>query len=247
MFAHQYFPHENPIGKHINTTLMGPLSSEIIGIVGHTKQFGLGEIESRQRQPQFYHALEQIPDRMTPLLTGIGMVARTRGNPTRYVDAIRAASKAFDASQVAYQFKPMDQITAESVASQRFTVILLGLFATIALLLSTVGVYGVVSYLVSQRTREVGLRMALGAQSSDVLKLIMGHGTKLELAGIAIGLPSAIVLARLPSRFLFGVSPSDPVTIVSVVAITSAAGIAACYVPARRAMRIEPMNALKYE
>jgi predicted permease len=247
MFARQYFPKENPIGKHINTTLMGPLSSEIIGIVGHTKQFGLGEIESKQRQPQFYHALEQIPDQMAPLLTGIGMVARTNGSPTKYVDAIRAASKAFDASQVVHQFKPMDQIVTESVASQRFTMIVLGLFATTALLLSTVGVYGVISYLVGQRTREVGVRMALGAQPGDVVQLIIGHGTKLGLAGIAIGLPSALVLAKLLSRFLFGVSPADPVTIISVVGVMSAAGLAACYIPARRAVRIDPMTALKYE
>jgi predicted permease len=246
-FANQYFPKEDPIGKHINTTLMGPLSSEIIGIVGHTKQFGLGEIESKQRQPQFYHALEQIPDQMAPLLTGIGMVARTNGSPTKYVDAIRAASKAFDASQVVHQFKPMDQIVTESVASQRFTMIVLGLFATTALLLSTVGVYGVISYLVGQRTREVGVRMALGAQPGDVVQLIIGHGTKLGLAGIAIGLPSALVLAKLLSRFLFGVSPADPVTIISVVGVMSAAGLAACYIPARRAVRIDPMTALKYE
>ena len=247
MFARQYFPNENPIGKHINTTLMGPLSSEIIGIVGHTKQFGLGEIESKQRQPQFYHALEQITDQMAPLLTGIGIVARTNGSPTKYVDTIRAASKAFDASQVAHQFKPMDQIVAESVANQRFTMILLGLFAATALLLSTVGVYGVISYLVGQRTREVGVRMALGAQPGDVLQLIIGHGARLGLAGIAIGLPSALLLAKLLSRFLFGVSPADPVTIILVVAIMSVAGLAACYIPARRAVRIDPMTALKYE
>ena len=247
MFARQYFPNENPIGKHINTTLMGPLSSEIIGVVGHTKQFGLGEIESKQRQPQFYHALEQIPDQMAPLLTGIGMVARTQGSPDKYVDAVRAASKAFDASQVAYQFKAMNQIVAESVANQRFTMILLGLFAATALLLCTVGVYGVISYLVGQRTREVGVRMALGAQASDVLQLIIGHGAKLGLAGIAIGLPSALVLAKLLSHFLFGVSAADPVTIISVLVIVSAAALAACYIPARRAVRIDPMTALKYE
>jgi predicted permease len=247
MFARQYFPNENPIGKHINTTLMGPLSSEIIGVVGHTKQFGLGEIESKQRQPQFYHALEQIPDQMTPLLTGIGMVARTQGSPDKYVDAVRAESKAFDASQVAYQFKAMDQIVAESVANQRFTMILLGLFAATALLLCTVGVYGLISYLVGQRAREVGVRMALGAQASDVLQLIIGHGAKLGLAGIAIGVPSALVLAKLLSHFLFGVSAADPVTIISVLVIVFAAALAACYIPARRAVRIDPMTALKYE
>jgi predicted permease len=247
MFARQYFPNESPIGKHINTTLMGPLSSEIIGLVGHTKQFGLGEIESKQRQPQFYHALEQLPDQIAPLFTGIGMVARTNGSPAKYVDAIREASRGFDASQVAYQFKPMDQIVAESVANQRFTMILLGLFAGTALLLSSVGVYGVISYVVGQRTREIGVRMALGAQVSDVLQLIIGHGTKLELAGIVIGLPSALVLAKLLSRFLFGVSAADPVTITSVVLIMFAAGVVACYIPARRAVRIDPMKALKYE
>jgi ABC-type antimicrobial peptide transport system permease subunit len=141
----------------------------------------------------------------------------------------------------------MDQIVTESVASQRFTMIVLGLFATTALLLSTVGVYGVISYLVGQRTREVGVRMALGAQPGDVVQLIIGHGTKLGLAGIAIGLPSALVLAKLLSRFLFGVSPADPVTIISVVGVMSAAGLAACYIPARRAVRIDPMTALKYE
>jgi putative ABC transport system permease protein len=175
------------------------------------------------------------------------MVARTAGRPTSYVGAIRAASKHFDASQVAYQFIPMDQIVADSVASQRFTMILLGVFAGIALLLSTVGVYGVISYLVGQRTHEVGVRMALGAQHIDVMRLIIGHGAKLGLAGILIGVPSALVLAKLLARFLFGVSPADPATIISVVALISAAGLSACYVPARSATRINPMNALKYE
>lgn len=246
-FASQYFPREDPIGKHINTTLMGPLSSEIIGIVGHTKQFGLGEIKSKQNQPQFYHALEQVPDQITPLLTGIGMVVRTAGRPTSYVSAIRTASNHFDAGQVAYQFEPMDQIVADSVSSQRFTMILLGVFAGVALLLSTVGVYGVVSYLVGQRTHEVGVRIALGAQRSDVLLLIIGHGAKLGLAGVLMGVPCALALAKLLSRFLFGVSPADPSTIGSVIAIISTAGLLACYVPARRATRINPMKALKYE
>jgi len=123
----------------------------------------------------------------------------------------------------------------------------MGLFATIALLLSTIGVYGVISYLVGQRTREVGVRMALGAQSGDVLRLIIGHGAKLGLAGIVIGVPCALALARMLSRFLFGVSPADPVTIISVVAIMSAAGLAASYIPAQRAVRSDPMTALKYE
>jgi predicted permease len=246
-FASRYFPGVEPIGRQINTTLMGPLRSEIVGVVGHTKQSRLGAIEPQDREPQFYYALAQLPDQITSLFTGVGMVVRTSGDPAAYTPAIRAASRKFDASQAVSDFKPMDQIVGESVAVQRFTMILLSLFAGVGLLLSAVGVYGVISYLVVQRTHEIGVRIALGAQRNDVMCLILGHGMRVALLGVAVGLAAALGLTRLMVNQLYGVSANDPLTFAGVATLLTLVALAACYIPARRAIRVDPMVALRHE
>jgi ABC-type antimicrobial peptide transport system permease subunit len=141
----------------------------------------------------------------------------------------------------------MEEVVANSIATKRFSMILLGVFAALALLLSAVGIYGVVSYLVGQRLREIGLRMALGAQRNDVLRLVLGEGAKMALIGVGFGLAGALVLTRFIRQMLYGVSATDPITFIGVAAVLTFVALAACYFPARRAMRVDPIVALRYE
>jgi predicted permease len=247
-FAREFFPNEDPIGKQIDTDLMGPLlHSEIVGIVGHTKQMGLNDTAGRDREGQFYYAINQLPDRIVKLFTGMDVVVRTSGDPLVSVSALRAAARRFDPDQVLFGFKSLDEQVSGTVASQRFAMILLSIFAALALVLSAIGVYAVISYLVSQRTREIGVRVALGAQRSDVLRLILGDGARLTFLGAAIGLAASLGLTRLLAKMLFGVRASDPVTLIVVTVILSAVAFLACYIPALRATRVDPMVALRYE
>jgi ABC-type antimicrobial peptide transport system permease subunit len=163
------------------------------------------------------------------------------------VDAIRQAISAVNGMQVAYAFKPMEEIIADSLASQRFAMALLSVFAAIALLLASIGIYGVIAHVAGQRTHEIGVRLALGAQQADVLRLFLGQGARLVLIGEAVGVAAAAVLTRLMTRLLFGVSAVDPLTFVSVAILLCAVALAACYVPARRAMRVDPILALRNE
>jgi len=176
------------------------------------------------------------------------------------LEALRQTARQMNGEQVIYSPETMDEIIARTLAPRRFSMILLGVFAGLALVLSSVGIYGVVSYLVSQRTHEIGLRMALGARRADVLRLILGHGMKMALAGVAVGLAAAFGLTRLMAQaapdqadrtksanLLFGVSATDPLTFFAVALVLLVVALAACYIPARRAMRVDPMVALRHE
>jgi predicted permease len=246
-FAREFFLNEDPIGKQIDTELMGPLRSEIVGIVGHAKQTGPSDRELNDREGQFYFAIDQMPNRVVPLFNGMLLVARTSGAPLASVAAIRAASTKLDPDDALFDIKSVDELLSGTIANERFTMILLSVFAALALMLSAVGVYGVISYLVSQRTREIGVRVALGAQRSDVLRLILGDGARLAVLGIAIGLAASLTLTRLLAKMLFGVRPSDPLTLGTVTFILAVVALLACYIPARRAVRVDPMVALRYE
>jgi putative ABC transport system permease protein len=174
-------------------------------------------------------------------------VIRTTGDPQRLISSVRAKVRELDRDLPLAHVNTMEQLVAQSVAQRRFGMLLLGIFAGLAVLLAGVGIYGVMSYSVTQRTQEMGVRMALGAQAADVLKLVVRNGMKLTLTGVALGLVGAFVLTRLMARLLFEVSPTDLVTFAIVsVGLTSVA-LFACYIPARRATKVDPLIALRYE
>jgi putative ABC transport system permease protein len=162
-------------------------------------------------------------------------------------DSIRYVVQEINSQHVVYGAQTMDEIISASLAARRFSMILLGVFAVLALLLSSVGIYGVISYLVGQRTHEIGIRIALGALRRDVLRLVLGEGAKMALLGVFIGLAASLGLTRLMANMLYGVSPTDPLTFAGVAIVLTLIALAACYIPARRAMRVDPMVALRYE
>jgi predicted permease len=247
-FARQFFPNEDPIGKHIHINILGT-EPEIVGIVGHVKHWGL-DTDGDAKHPivaQAYMPFMQIPDKFWTGPPQTEVVLRTKGSPAALMPAIRQAVEKLNGENVIYETKPLEQIVAESLAARRFSMILLSVFAALALLLSSIGIYGVISYVVGQRTHEIGIRMALGAQRSDVLRLMLGEGMRMALIGVAIGVALALGLTHILVKMLFGVSATDPVTFASVAIVLSAVALAACYIPARRAMRVDPIVALRYE
>jgi predicted permease len=247
-FARANFPGENPIGKRLNITIIDVEGAEIVGVVAHVKHAGLGATGILDQRGQIYFAISQLPDRVLPLVgRACTFVVRAAGTPQAVSESLRAASQQFDSRQVLYEFQPMTKVVSDSIAAQRFTMILLGVFAALALVLSAVGIFGVIAYVTGQRTQEIGIRMALGAQRGDVLRLVLGHGMRVALLGVVIGLATALGLTRLIASQLYGVSANDPLTFAGVAALLTLVALAACYIPARRAMRVDPMVALRYE
>lgn len=247
VFARTYFPHENPVGRRINLSTFN-VQAEIVGVVGHVKQWGLDADPKSAIEAQFDYPFMQVPEKLMPLMaTVVAVVLRTEGDPTAVMGEVRRAVTEIDSRQAVYNVQTMDEVISKSFAARRMSMILLGIFAALALLLACVGIYGVISYLVGQRTREIGVRMALGAQPGDVLRLVIGHGTKMALIGVAIGIGAALGLTRLMANQLFGVSAHDPLTFAGVAMLLMIVAVAACYVPARRAMRVDPMIALRHE
>ncbi len=245
--ARKYFPSTDPIGKRINVGLL-EIQPEIVGVVGHVEHWGLGDKGHQTLQSQLYLSVWQVPDRFWPLLAnGSGYVARTTSSPLSVVSAIRTAAAKADPSAVVYGARPVEDIVAGSIATQRLAMILLSVFSALALVLSATGIYGVISYLTGQRTHEIGIRVALGASSADVLRMVLGEGMKLTLIGVAVGVAAALGLTRLMTQFIYGVGASDPVTFTGVAVLLTGVALLACYIPARRAMRVDPMIALRYE
>ncbi len=247
VFAAKYFPGQNPVGRHI-TLAYGNQKLEIVGVVGHVKQWGLDADDTQALRVQLYTVWMQSPEDFTRLApSGVNEAVRYRGNLTGVSDAIRHTIQQMSEDQIIFDFHTMESSIADSLAQQRFAMILLAVFAALALLLAGVGIYGVISYVAGQRTQEIGIRLALGAQRTDVLRLMLWEGSRLALVGVAIGISAAFAMTRLMTKMLYGVSATDPLTFVAVAGILMLVAIAACYMPARRATRVDPMQALRSE
>jgi predicted permease len=247
-FAREYFPHEDPIGKRIHIGILDT-TPQIIGVVGHVKHWGL-DTDGDARHPivaQAYMPFMQIPDQFWSGPPQTEVVLRAERSPAAMVPAIRTALEKLNSENVIYETRTMEAIVADSLAARRFSMILLSVFAGLALLLSSIGIYGVISHVVGQRTHEIGIRMALGAQRNDVLRLMLGEGMRMALIGVAMGAAAALGLTHIMVQMLFGVSATDPATFAAVAVVLSSVALAACYIPARRAMRVDPIVALRYE
>ena len=239
-FVKRFFPNGDAIGKRVR---LGKLTADfpwatIVGIVGDVRGFALEE----PPQPTMYWPVAQI--RATPSLA---IVVRTQSDPAAFTSAVRGAIAEIDPAQPIYEMQTLDQLVAKSLGQRRFTLTLMVLFGVIALVLSSIGIYGVMAFAVTQRTPEIGIRMALGARAVDVLRMVVGSGMFLASIGVAAGLIGAFGLTRLMSSLLFGVSPTDLMTFGLVTAGLLTVALLACYIPARRATKVDPLVALRYE
>jgi putative ABC transport system permease protein len=237
--AKQYWPNESALGKRIR---FGPPESNepwhtIVGVAGSVRHARLDR-ESRQT---VYVPYLQIPVR------GMAVAIRTSADPESLAGAVRKEVLALDKDQPIANVLTMNEIVSRSIWAQRFYAMLFGIFAALALILAAVGIYGVMSYAITQRTREIGIRMALGAGQLNVLKLTLTQGMRLALTGVVVGLFGAFALTRLMSGMLFGVSATDSATFVSIAGLLIGVTLLACYVPARRATKVDPLVALRYE
>ncbi|MFZ0432881.1 MAG: ABC transporter permease [Candidatus Acidiferrales bacterium] len=246
MFAAKFFPHQDPIGKYVNLGIIDQ-KAEIVGVVGHVKHWGLDNEAQNDIRAQLYMSFMQIPESLMQGPPQAEVVVRTAGAPQAMTGAIRQTVEGLNGENVVYETETMEQVISDSLAARRFSMILLGIFAALALLLSSIGIYGVISYFVGQRTREIGIRVALGAQKKDVLQMVIGQGSQMALAGIVVGIVAGLLLTRLMGKMLFGVSATDPWTFAAVALLLAAVSLLASYVPARRAMRVDPVVALRYE
>lgn len=237
--AREYWPNEDPVGKHIRLDSSEPWAT-IVGVVGHTKNSDLaGDVV----KGKYYFSMFQ-----TTFLFGANtFLARANSDPAHLSAALRDSVRAIDPSLAVSRMRLLSDMVASSLAPRRFVVMLLGIFAALALLMAVIGLYGVISYSVTQRTQELGIRMALGAQTKEVLSLVIGEGMQLAGIGAAIGLAVSFTLNRLLKNQLFQVSAFDPLTFAVTALVLIAAALLACYIPARRAIRVDPMDALRYE
>ena len=251
VFARKFFGNRDPLGRGVmlNDSLKNAgTRAEIVGVVGHVNQWGLDSDDTEQVRAQLYMPCMQMPDEFFSLVPGgISVVVRAANTTAGLLDGIRSTSRQMSSDQVIYAAQTMGEIISDSLAARRFSMILLGIFAALALLLSSVGIYGVISYLVGQRTQEIGIRVALGARRWDVLRLVLSHSVKMAVLGVVIGVAASLALTRLMAKMIYGVSATDPLTFVAVAAVLMFVALSASYIPARRAMRVDPIVALRNE
>lgn len=238
--VHQYFPNEDPIGRRVRWARNPEVQwITIVGVVGDVKHYGLDVPEL----PALYSPYTQAP----PWKRWMSLVARTQSDPAAMATAVKQQIWKVDSQLPITKVETMTNVAAESVAARSFNMVLLGLFGVLALVLAAIGIYGVMSYAVTQRTQEIGIRMALGASATDVLTLIIKNGLTLTLIGVVIGIGGAVALTRLLASMLFGVTPTDTLTFVAVSVVLVVVALLACYLPARRATKVNPLVALRYE
>jgi putative ABC transport system permease protein len=241
--ARRYFPDEDPLGKRLG--LSRPTDwREIVGVARDTRNSGLDE----EVKPEAYLPYTQsAPDYLAASISGMVVVARTTSDPQGMAAAVKREVQGLDRNQPVYNIKTMEQYLADSIAQRRFNMLLLAVFAGVAVLLAVVGLYGMMSYTVLQRTHEIGLRMALGAQGRDILRMAVRQGLVIILIGIAVGLAGALALTRVMSGLLYGVGVTDPPTFAAIASLLAFVSLLACYIPARRATKVDPLIALRYE
>jgi putative ABC transport system permease protein len=250
-FARRWWPNDNPIGKRIR--MCGTCTPRpdrepppwlaVVGVVGDVRQYGLDQ----DPKTEIYTPYNQHGGR-TRALTYRALVLRTATNaPLTMTSEVRSAVQQLDKDLPIFSIRTMEQLIGNSVASRKLSMFLLISFASLALLLAAVGLYGVISYSVTQRTQEIGIRMALGASQRDVLGMVVTQASRLAAVGLAIGLVLALALTGLISKMLFGVRPSDPLTFACILLLLAAVALLASYIPARRAAKVDPMVALRYE
>jgi putative ABC transport system permease protein len=236
-FVDRHFSNEDPVGRGIDIGNGTDGFYEIVGVVGNVRYGGL----DAEPAPTMY-----VPFRQD-VFSGMWVLARTDGDPAQLAGIVRQAVREIDPGLPVSRMRPLSEVVSESMAQRRFSMLLLGLFALIALFLASVGLYGVVAYTVGQRTQEIGVRMAIGARASDVMRMVLGGGMKLAAAGVAIGIAAALALSRLVASMLYEVTPFDPASYAATILVLLAVSAMACYLPARRAMRVDPLVALRQE
>ncbi len=238
--ARKFWPGQDPIGKQVGPGSTRYPAGVIVGIVADVKHLSLRE----ETGPEMYVLFNQ---KVWPSLDTMQVALRTRADPASLAGPVREAMRSVDPDLPLGKLTTLTMLVDESMTQPRFSMLLLGAFAALALALASIGMFGVISYSVAQRTREIGIRMALGAHRRDVFRMILGQGARLAVLGITIGLLIALMVTRLMARFLYGIQPTDPLTFLSVSALLAAVALLACYVPARRATKVDPMIALHYE
>ena len=246
VMAKHLFPGQDAVGKQFSLIVLGPV--QIVGVVGHVKHWGLDSDDTAKIRDEIYFPAWQVPDKFMPeVVAGLTLALRTAPDPLSVVSAVRAQVAGPTEDQLIFGVQTMEQIISDSLAERRFTMLLLIIFASTALVLAAVGIYGVMSYAVSRRTHELGVRLALGASRSEILRLVVGEGMVLAAIGTAVGLAAALGLTRLMASLLYGVRPADPATLAAASLLLAGIALLACYIPAWRATKVDPLVALRYE
>jgi predicted permease len=246
VMAKHLFPGQDAVGKQFSLPILGPV--QIVGVAGHVKHWGLDADDTAKIRDEIYFPFLQIPDKfMSGNAAGLTLLLRTAPDPLSVVSAVRAQVAGPTEDQPVFGVEAMEQIISGSLTERRFAMLLLIIFASIALVMAAVGIYGVMSYAVSRRTHELGVRLALGASRSEILRLVVGEGMALAAIGTAVGLMAALGLTRLMASLLYGVRPADPATLAAVSLLLAGIALLACYIPAWRATKVDPLVALRYE
>jgi predicted permease len=246
VMAKHLFPGQDAVGKQFSLPILGPV--QIVGVAGHVKHWGLDADDTAKMRDEIYFPLLQIPDKfLLGSAAGLTLLLRATPDPLSVVSAVRAQVAGPTEDQPIFGVQTMEQIISDSLSERRFAMLLLIIFASIALVLAAVGIYGVMSYAVSRRTHELGVRLALGASRSEILRLVVAEGMVLAAIGTAVGLAAALGLTRLMASLLYAVRPADPATLAAASLLLAGIALLACYIPAWRATKIDPLVALRYE